>query len=150
VEKARVQLSQGPATPLDSHADHVVLRYAKLAAHFSTSAVCHALDAVSEPATALEVMQDVEGARAYQAAGLGAARHAAFRAAAWDQASWESSRPGAVNSDAARSAIAVQVFHEYLGGRWRAHADVERGANTEFIKWALSGSQTRGRGSALH
>ena len=140
VEKARNQLGQGPATPLDAHADHVVERYARLAAHFATSAVCHTLDAVSDSSAALEVLQDVEGARAYQAAGLGAARHAAFRAAAWDQASWESSRPGALNSDAARSAIAVQVFHEYLGGRWRVHADAERTANSAFIHWAVGGS----------
>lgn len=142
IDKARAQLTPGPQTPLDAHADHVVERYARLAAHFATSGVCHALDAVSESAVALEVMQDVEGARAYQAAGLGAARHPAFRAAAWDQASWESSRPGAVNSNAARSAIAVQVFHEYLGGRWRVHADAERAASSAFIEWAVSGSRS--------
>lgn len=143
VEKARAQLAQGPATPLDAHADHVVERYARLAAHFATSGVCHALDAVATPTAALEVLQDVEGARAYQASGLGAARHAAFRAAAWDQASWENSRPGTESSEAARSAIAVQVFHEYLGGRWRVHADAERTANSEFIRWALSGRSAR-------
>jgi hypothetical protein len=135
VQNARALLPSGAATPLDRHADHVVERYARLAAHFSTSAVCHALDAVENPETALEVPGDIEGARAYQAAGLGSARQPAFRRAAWDQAEWESRRAAGTQTES----LALQVFHEYLGGRWRTHADAERERNNAFITWALGG-----------
>ena len=131
-------------TPLDPHADHVVTRYATLAAHFTVSSICHTLDAVNTPDVALEVLQDVEGARAYQAAGLGSARHPMFRKAAWTQAEWETAKLGlgAHTSTAAHTAsISVQVFHEYLGGRWRMHSDAERIKNTDFLDWALSGQK---------
>lgn len=139
VHRAKARLDQPAATPLDLHADHVVDRYARLAAHFSVSAVCHSLDAVETPEAALEVLGDVEGARAYQLAGLGSARNPAFRKAAWDQAEWESSRPP--RSEIAN--VAVQVFHEYLGGRWRRHADALRLETEAFLKWALTARTAR-------
>lgn len=128
-----------PSLPLDPHADHVVARYAGLSAHFTVSAVCHALDAVTDPTSAPRVLQDIEGARAYQATGLGSARHPAFRKAAWDQANWEAERASG-QSPEHRSSLGVQVFHEYLGGRWRAHADAERLKTSEFVAWALRGA----------
>lgn len=139
VARAKSHLGRGAASPLDLHADHVVDRYARLAAHFSVSAVCHSLDAIESPSAALEVLGDVEGARAYQLSGLGSARHPAFRKAAWDQAEWEASRPP--RSDPA--VLAVQVFHEYLGGRWRRHADALRHETESFLSWALSARAAR-------
>lgn len=144
VRSAQAHLKQEATCPLDPHADHVVERYAGLGAHFTVSAVCHALDSVKEPASAISVLEDVEGARSYQAAGLGAARHAAFRNAAWGQATWEAERTRGAGAELKMS-LGVQIFHEYLGGRWRAHADSERLKNSEFLLWALSG-----RRSALH
>lgn len=138
VRKAQEHLKQEASCPLDPHADHVVERYAGLGAHFTVSAVCHALDSVKEPQSAISVLEDVEGARCYQAAGLGAARHAAFRKAAWGQASWEAERTRS-GSPELKMSLGVQIFHEYLGGRWRAHADSERMKNSEFLLWALSG-----------
>lgn len=140
ISRARVELGPGAASPLDLHADHVVDRYARLAAHFSVSAVCHSLDAVESPGVALEVLGDVEGARAYQLSGLGSARHPAFRKAAWDQAEWEASRPP--RSDPAL--LAVQVFHEYLGGRFRRHSDALRQETESFLNWALSARAAKG------
>lgn len=134
VSRANAHLGQTASTPLDHHADHVVDRYARLAAHFSVSAVCHSLDSVETPSAALEVLGDVEGARAYQLAGLGSARNPAFRKAAWDQAEWEAVRPPRTET----AMIAVQVFHEYLGGRWRRHADALRIETESFLRWALS------------
>jgi hypothetical protein len=139
VTRAQAHLGQPTTSPLDPHADHVVDRYARLAAHFSVSAVCHSLDAVETPSIALEVLGDVEGARAYQLAGLGSARHPAFRKAAWDQAEWEASRPPRADA----SMIAVQVFHEYLGGRWRKHADALHLESEAFLNWALSAQAAR-------
>lgn len=140
VLRAQAHLEKRAASPLDPHADHVVSRYARLAAHFSVSAVCHSLDAIDTPKAALEVLTDVEGARAYQLVGLGSARHPAFRKAAWDQAEWEASRPP--RSDPAM--LAVQVFHEYLGGRWRRHADSLRLETESFLSWALEARAARG------
>lgn len=141
VAKARAHVGspRDAQAPLDAHADHVVDRYAGLAAHFTVSAVCHALDAVARPEVAVEVLQDVQGARAYQAAGLGAARHAAFRSAAWDQARWEAERTPGASSDRVM-ALGIQIFHEYLGGRWRAHSEAERAKNDAFVAWALQGA----------
>jgi hypothetical protein len=140
VRTASQHLAAPGQTALDHHANHIVERYARLGAHFAVSAVCHLLDAISDPKQAPEVLQDIEGALAYQATGLGAARHPAFRKAAWDQAEWEASRPGQEGSPGEqRSALAIQVFHEYLGGRWRIHADSQRLAHQSFVSWALSG-----------
>ncbi len=139
VTAAGAHLPKSASSPLDPHADHVVDRYARLGAHFAVSAVCHTLDAIASPDAALDVLGDVEGARAYQLVGLGAARHPAFRKAAWDQAEWEASRPP--RSDP--SSVAVQVFHEYLGGRWRRHADAIRSETESFVSWALSATAAR-------
>lgn len=131
---AREHLPKVKGTPLDTHADHVVDRYARLGAHFAVSAVCHALDAVAQPIAALEVPGDVEGSLAYQRSGLGSARHAAFRHAAWDQAQWEASRPPSTDV----KMLSVQIFHEYLGGRWKAHAESVSLEHDAFLTWALS------------
>jgi len=134
VEKARMQLADGPKTRLDEHADHTVTRFCRLAAHHATAAVCHCLDAVTDPSLAATVPSDVSGALAYQMAALGSARHAAFRAAAEAQADWEATRTGA-----SKEALSLQVFHEYLGARWKAHSELQQSIQEQFIDWALSG-----------
>jgi len=140
VTQATIKLRSSATSPLDQHADHVVERYAGLGAHFAVAGVCHLLDALEDPSIAQQVLQDIEGARAYQSVGLGAARHPAFRKAAWDQASWESSRlGGSKDGGSVQTSLALQVFHEYLGGRWRAHADAERIFVEDFVAWALKG-----------
>lgn len=127
---------------LDAHADHVVERYVRLAAHFACAATCHALDAAKVPSLALDVIEDTRGARAYQLTGLGAARKPALRAAAIDQASWEHSR---LSQDQNESSLMVQTFHEYLGGRYRYYSDAESIQQEQFIRWALSGRSLSGR-----
>lgn len=140
VNQAKKCLPQAATTPLDPHADHVVERYVRLAAHFAVSAVCHCLDALKAPDAALEVLEDVKGARAYQLTGLGPARHAAFRNAALNQAAWEAAR----NPGEDGHTLAAQIFHEYLGGRWRAHADAVAREHHTFITWALSAREATG------
>lgn len=129
------------AEALRHHARHVVERYVGLFAHFAVSAVCHALDGVERPVATLAVFEDARGARAYQGAGLGAARQEAFILAAADQAFWEADRSsgGSPRRDELERSLAVQVFHEYLGGRYRRHADEETARQQEFVRWALSG-----------
>lgn len=134
-------LAQNPTdeTALTRHADHVVLRYVSLGAHFATSATCHALDAVEQPEAALEVARDVIGARSYQKAGLGAARSPEFRARSLEQATWEASRETSRALHHTVDALAPQIFHEYLGARWRVLAASERAVTEDFIRWALGG-----------
>lgn len=123
-----------PETALDHHAAHVIDRYARLSAHHACAAACHALDAAATPALALEVLEDARGALSYQRTALGAARQVALRAAALDQAQWESSR---LRAHQHADALAVQIFHEYLGGRYKTYVDSERLAQDQFICWAL-------------
>jgi len=137
--KAAQKLRAQKDSALDLHADQVVLRYASLAAHFSTSAVCHSLDAVETPEAAEEVPRDVAGARAYQLAGFGSARSPEFRKRALQQAEWEAARESSRSLGHRTSELAPQVFHEYLGARWRAHSAAERLYADDFIAWALTG-----------
>lgn len=134
LESSRPELANRSA--LDAHADHIVERYVRLAAHFACAATCHALDTVQTPSIALEVLEDTRGARAYQLTGLGAARQPALRAAAIDQAGWEHAR---LSHDQSEASLTVQVFHEYLGGRYRNYADAEAIQQEQFIRWAISG-----------
>lgn len=135
VTRAQSHLPRDPPTGIDRHADHVVARFARLAAHHAAAAVCHTLDCVSDPPRALDVPSDAMGARAYQAACFGSARHQEFRLAAVQQAEWE----GARSREANIPSLCVQVFHEYLGAQWRAAADVFTVQHNELILWALSG-----------
>ncbi len=138
VEAAQKHLGPQRKTALDAHALRVVRRYAALGAHYAASAAVLTMDAVTEPPRAAEVAQQVAGARAFQATGLGAARHGEFRAKAWEQAEWEAARGG----DGAHGveALALQIFHEYLGTRWKNYADVEQVAVRDFVEWALRGA----------
>jgi hypothetical protein len=134
----RVQAVSSPAeTQLGEHARLTMQRYCRLSAHHATAAVCHALDTASDPEAALHVPGDVAGALAYQAAGLGSARHRAFQQAAIDQATWELGRDPKADPQGT-GALSLLVFHEYLGARWRAHADLQRERIWSFIAWVLS------------
>lgn len=139
VEAAAAQLGAQRKTGLDLHAARVVRRYVGLAAHSTCSAVLLTLDATEQPPRAAAVPQQVCGARAYQATGLGAARFGEFRAKAWEQAEWECSREGAP-TDHGVEGLALQLFHEFLGVRWKTHADLETLAVGQFIDWALVGA----------
>lgn len=142
---AAFEATGGPASPspLDEHADAVTLRYARLSAHYAAASVCHLLDACAAPEMILETYSDLQGARAYQLTGLGSARQGAFRHAAWRQAEWESSRghlsPIGQGHQQAQRALSVQIFHEYLGARYRAHSESIALEMGHFVRWALSG-----------
>ncbi|HMJ10679.1 MAG TPA: hypothetical protein VK524_04685 [Polyangiaceae bacterium] len=124
-------------TQIDSHADATVVRYAGLAANFAYGAALLTCDAVDDPAKAALVPQQIAGALAYQAAGLGPARSSESRAGACEQAEWESEREGAPEGHSA-GALAVMLFHEFLGAYWRQHSDAQRAYFDEFIVWALA------------
>ncbi len=144
VEKAASHLGTQRKTGLDAHAARVVRRYVALAAHCAASAAVFTLDAVTDPSKVTEIPQQVVAARAYQSTALGAARHGEFRARAWEQAEWEAAREGAP-ADHGVEGLALQVFHEYLGARWKSLSDAERVVTYEFIAWALSGSPVEAR-----
>lgn len=138
VEAAAKFLGPQRKTRIDAHATRVVRRHTALAAHYACSAVVLTLDGIGRPADHAMVPNQVCGAHAYRASGLGAARHGEFRAKAWEQAEWELAREGAAE-DHSVEALALQIFHEYLGVRWKTHADLEAVTQGEFIEWALSG-----------
>ncbi len=135
---AQKQLASQPETLLDQHALRVVERYAALAAYHAVAAVCHSLDAVHKPQIGLKVLAEVGASRAYQAAGLGAARHYAFRLRALEQAEWELSRHQQKFTTEQLIPLAGQIFHEYLGTRWKTHQEVEALQLSEFASWALA------------
>lgn len=141
VRDASAQLPPQRKTGLDAHAARVVQRHVALSAHYTVSAVVLCLDAVEQPARCAEVPNQVTGARAYQTTGLGAARFGEFRAKAWEQAEWESAREGTTAGHSVE-ALALQIFHEFLGVRWKSQADLETLAQRDFIEWALGGART--------
>lgn len=123
-------------TPIDAHAETVVVRYVGLSANYAAGAALLVLDGIAEPAQLVPVAQQVGGAIAYQSAGLGPARSAEVRASACEQAEWEIEREGAPGGHGL-GALAVQLFHEYLGGYWKDRSDAQRAYFAEFIEWAL-------------
>ena len=40
--------------------------------------------------------------------------------------------------------LALQIFHEYLGVRWKVLHDAERAYLDEFVNWALAGAASGG------
>jgi len=126
---------RGPTTALDEHASNVVRRYALLSAHYAASSVVLLLDGISEPPLLAQLVEQIAGARAYQGAGLGAARQPEFKTRALDQARWETEELG--RETHGENLLALQNFHEYLGVRWKTLYDVERTYIEEFVLWAL-------------
>ena len=129
-------LKRSKQTPLDGHADGVVLRYAGLGAYHACAAALLTADAISEPPKVALVAQQVAGAMAYQAAGLGPARSSEMRSTAWSQAEFEAERPGAPVGHQT-GALAVQLFHEFLGSYWKDKSDAQRAFFGELVEWAL-------------
>lgn len=126
-------------SPLDTHADEVVVRYAGLGAYYAVGAALLVLDAVSTPSHALPVARQAAGAIAYHRTGLGPARSSELRGRAWEQAGWEAERAGAPAGHG-HGELAVQLFHEYLGAAWKDASDARRAYFHDFIEWALAGS----------
>jgi hypothetical protein len=126
-----------PHTLIDGHADAVVVRYAVLAANYACGAALLTLDAVDAPRLAARVPQQVAGALAYRSAGLGPGRSGELRAAACEQAEWEKDREGAPEGHGS-GALAVQLFHEFLGASWKDHSDAQRVYLGDFVEWALA------------
>lgn len=125
-------------TLLDEHADKVVVRHAGLAAAHACGAALLALDAVSSPADAALAPQQVAGALAYRSTALGIARSPQLRERACELAEWETGRQG-TPPDHGAGALAIQLFHEFLGARWKDVSDGERLALLELAGWALQG-----------
>lgn len=123
-------------TELDRHATTVVLRYAALAANYACGTAVLALDCVEDPKRALNVVTQAAGAVAYQRMALGPALGSELRAQAWAQAEWEATRPGAPEVYPA-GALAVQLFHEFLGCQWKDQSDGLRSYFEDFVNWAL-------------
>jgi hypothetical protein len=145
VEAIRVAREQAPRkklTELDPHADLVVLRYVGLAANYACGSVLLILDGVLDPGVCVQVFQQTAGALAYQHTGLRAASSPDLRALAIKQAVWEAERQAARN-DHSPNALAVQLFHEFLGGVWKDHCDGYRARFAEFADWAMSGKPAR-------
>ena len=123
-------------TGLDRHATTVVLRYAALAANYATGCAVMTLDTIDDPGRSLNIVTQAAGAVAYQRMALGPALGSELRAAAWGQAEWEASRPGAAEVYPA-GALAVQLFHEFLGCQWKDQSDGLRAYFDAFCDWAL-------------
>jgi hypothetical protein len=136
VQAEAQQRARSVTTELAEHAGHTMRRFLGLSVHHTVAALCHALDAIDAPAPAVSVPSDVCGALAYSRTALGSVRNPEFQGAALDQARFEHERSPRDEALPLR-ALQIQVFHEYLGARWRAHGDEERHAAGEFIAWAL-------------
>ncbi len=139
VEHALAALPRKRATKLDAHADHVAVRHARLGATYACGTALLALDTVASAAQGALVVQQAAGALAYRATGLGAARSSELRDSAWSAAEWEAERLGRPGADTVRT-LAIQLFHEYLGGRWKDHSDAHRIRFSEVAAWALEGA----------
>ncbi len=126
-------------SPLPGHARHVALRHASLAGYFSVAALCHALDGARAPELLLESLKDQVGARAYLRTGLGAAKSPEFLARAEEQARFERERESVLELPP-HETLTLQIFHEYLGARYRAFAEEERARSDALLEWALGGS----------
>ncbi len=139
IRRMLAQQEPNPHTQLDPHADQVVLRYAGLAANYACGAALMTLDGIEQPRLLGSIPQQIAGALAYAATGLGPARSGRLRASAWKQAEWEATRVAAGGGHDER-ALAVQVFHEFVGSLWKEQSDGQRIRLGEFAEWAISAS----------
>lgn len=139
VTKSLVHMKRKAETGLDRHATTVVLRYAALGANYACGTVLLILDAIEAPTRCLNIPTQAAGAISYQRMALGPALGSELRAAAWAQAEWEASRAGASDIYPA-GALAVQLFHEFLGCQWKDQSDGLRVYFEEFVNWALAPS----------
>lgn len=121
-------------TLLDPHADATVLRYVGLAASHTVSATLLLTDALTQPRALAVVPLQCAGALAYRNTGLGAARSSELRQRACVQAEQELKDSGSASDSA--GAIAIQLFHEFLGATWRDHSDAHRLSNEAALRRA--------------
>jgi hypothetical protein len=144
LEAIRASMAQASASEhqLDAHAEGVVWRYVSLSARLAQDAVILTLDGVTKPEALAPIVQQVAAARAYQAAGLGAARQPELRERAREQAEFECLEQLSVGH--AQDMLALQLFHEYLGVRWKVLHDAERAYIDSFVDWAMAGSAAAG------
>lgn len=126
------------AAPLARHARHVALRHGSLAGYFGVAALCHALDGVHTTELVLESLKDQVGARAYLRTGLGGAKSSELLARAEEQARFERERETLLELPA-HETLTLQIFHEYLGARYRAFAEEERARSDAILEWAIAG-----------
>jgi len=135
LESALEQLAKKQSTPIDPHADRVVVRWAALGAHYAGSTVVLTLDGISEPRELAAIPQQAGGAYAYFNVGAGAARNPELRARAFEQAEWEAER-FSDRSSHAKESLALQYFHEFLGAHWKDVSDAARARYFDFAEWA--------------
>lgn len=126
-----------PRSELGLHARSVTFRYAGLAVHHAIGAVLLALDACKEPRDALLLCGEVAGAIAYQKVALGPCRSAELQRSALTQAQWEAQRVQGSSQAHSENALAVQLFHEYLGVHWKNYTDAQRLYLEDFLGWAF-------------
>jgi hypothetical protein len=134
IARALVALEPKATTPIDEHADRAVLRWARLGAHYAGSSAVLCLDGVETPRTLASVPQQAAGAVAYAKVGMGPARGADLRQRACEQAEWENERG---ETSHAATALAIQLFHEFLGASWKDLSDAYRAHYFDFVEWAL-------------
>lgn len=121
--------------PLDEQAALTLRRYAARGVHHAVACVLQTLDAVLTPVALLTVADEAAGAIAFTRVALGPVRSAELREAARAQADWEARRLASNEQPAV--AIALQLFHEYLGAQWKDHADAQRACFDDFLAWAF-------------
>lgn len=128
VEAVRKARGRSPApdtvTLLDPHADSVVLRHVALAATHACTSVQIVVDAVEAPRALVGLPLQAAGAVAYRNCALGLARDAKFRRLVCEHAELEQEQ--APIAELSTGAVAIQLFHEYVGARWKDHCDAQR------------------------
>lgn len=136
--RASLHVPPSRQSALEAHAETVVWRYVRLAVRLAVEAVVLTLDGVTTPTLLAAVVQHVAAARAYQTTALGAARQPEFRLRAEQQATLEAEQ--LADASHPPEVLALQIFHEYLGVRWKVLHDAERAYLDEFANWALAGA----------
>jgi hypothetical protein len=121
--------------PLDRQAGLTLRRYAARGVHHAVACVLQTLDAVLTPVALLPIAEEAAGAIAFTRVALGPVRSLELRAAARAQAEWEVR--GLASNEQPAVAIALQLFHEYLGAQWKDHADAQRAHFDDFLVWAF-------------
>jgi len=127
-----------PEASLAHHAERVLIRHARRATHYAVGAVVLTLDTLAEPRQALLVPDQVAGALAYRATAFAGARNETLQREAQTTAS-ELCEAGDDSHEP--RALALQLFHEFLGARWQQQRDAHFTELCGFVDWALQPSQ---------
>jgi hypothetical protein len=126
---------------LDRQAALTVRRHAARGVHHAVATVLMSLDAVTDPTAVVSIAEEAAGAIAFTRVALGAARSVELRALARERADWEAER--LASNEQPPMALALQLFHEYLGAHWKDHADARRASFEEFLDWAFPVTRTQ-------